>query len=128
MKILLDTNAYSDWRRSGDWNEAISTADEVLLPVIVLGELLYGFIGSTRKQENEERLWSFLKEPTVKVPVVDETVSRQYSLLKEQLRRQGTPIPENDLWISAILIGQGAILATSDAHFDQLPQLPRVSK
>lgn len=128
MKILLDTNAYSDWRRSGDWNEAISTADEVLLPVIVLGELLFGFIGSSRKQENEDRLWRFLKEPTVKVPVVDETASRQYSLLKEQLRRQGTPIPENDLWISAILIGQGAILATSDAHFDHLPQLPRVSK
>ena len=44
--VVLDTNAYSDWRRHGQWNRMISTATEVLIPAIVLGELRYGFQGA----------------------------------------------------------------------------------
>lgn len=60
MRILLDTNAYSDWRRNGHWNQVIATAPEVLVPSIVLGELRYGFRGALNSAENEDKLRIFL--------------------------------------------------------------------
>ena len=41
-------------------------------------------------------------------------------------RRQGTPIPVNDLWIAAVVMEHGLDLYSRDSHFDHLPQLPRV--
>ena len=43
LNLVLDTNAYSDWRRSGRWHSNIALANRVVLPVVVLGELLHGF-------------------------------------------------------------------------------------
>ena len=43
LNLVLDTNAYSDWRRSGRWLSNIALANRVILPVVVLGELLHGF-------------------------------------------------------------------------------------
>ena len=41
--LVLDTNAYSDWRREGKWASNLPSADNVIIPSIVLGELEYGF-------------------------------------------------------------------------------------
>lgn len=125
MRILLDTNAYSDWRRQGRWNDTIAVADEVLVPAVVLGELRYGFRGSARERENEGKLQAFLREPVVRVVAVDEPTSHGYALLKEHLRTRGHPIPENDIWIAALAMQYLATLLTSDAHFEHLPQVAR---
>ncbi len=126
MKILLDTNAYSDWRRSGRWNETITTASEVLVPVIVLGELRYGFHGAKRGAENEVKLRQFLLDPVVRVIVVGEATSRSYAVLKHFLRRVGNQIPENDIWIAALAVEHLVPVVTADAHFDALPQVSRI--
>lgn len=126
MKILLDTNAYSDWRRSGLWNDTITTADEVLIPAIVLGELRYGFQGAARGGENETKLQHFLRHPVVRVVEVGEATSRSYAVLKHYLRQAGTLIPENDVWIAALAVENLVPVVTSDAHFDFLPQVPRI--
>ena len=126
MKILLDTNAYSDWRRHGQWNQAISTAGEVLMPAVVLGELRYGFQGASKAVENETKLAQFLRHPAVRVVSVGESASRCYAHLKHFLRMQGCPIPENDIWIAALALEHAVPLLTSDAHFDHLPQVVRV--
>jgi predicted nucleic acid-binding protein len=42
-----------------------------------------------------------------------------------QLRRQGTPIPTNDMWIAALTSQHDLALCTRDRHFDRLPQIPR---
>jgi tRNA(fMet)-specific endonuclease VapC len=128
MKILLDTNAYSDWRRNGKWNRTISTASEVLMPSIVLGELRYGFQAATKAVENETKLAQFLRHPAVRVVSVGESTSRCYAHLKHFLRMQGSPIPENDVWIAALALEHAAPLLTSDAHFDHLPQVVRVAE
>jgi len=126
--LLLDTNAYADWRRHGRWNRMISTAREVLVPAIVLGELRYGFQGSARAVENEGKLARFLQHPVVRVVGVGDTTSRCYAHLKHFLRRQGTPIPENDIWIAALAVEHATPLLTADAHFDHLPQVARVAE
>ena len=49
MILVLDTNAYSAFQR-GDEKviEQLETADEVLVPSIVAGELISGFLQGTR--------------------------------------------------------------------------------
>ena len=41
------------------------------------------------------------------------------------LRRAGTPIPVNDIWIAAATIDAGAHLLTFDSDFDRIAQLDR---
>lgn len=43
--------------------------------------------------------------------------------LKAALRAQGTPIPENDLWIAALVRQHGLTLVSRDEHFDAVPGL-----
>jgi len=53
----------------------------------------------------------------------DEQTIEQYVSLFRQLRRQGTPIPTNDLWIAALVLQHGLVLCARDRHFDHLPQI-----
>jgi predicted nucleic acid-binding protein len=39
------------------------------------------------------------------------------------LRRAGTPIPVNDIWIAATTIDQGACLLTFDSDFERVAHL-----
>jgi len=43
-----------------------------------------------------------------------------------QLRRAGTPIPSNDLWIAALVVQNALALCTADHPFALIPQLTRV--
>ncbi len=40
-----------------------------------------------------------------------------------QLHQQSTSIPNNDLWIAALVVEHDLMLCTRDAHFRHLPQL-----
>lgn len=124
--ILLDTNAYSDWRRKNRWNEVISSAGVVMVPAIVLGELRSGFKASSREDENERKLAEFIADPVVRVLDVGESTSRAYAALKYYLKQSGTPIPENDIWIAALAVEHLTPVVTSDAHFCLLPQVARM--
>lgn len=55
----------------------------------------------------------------------DEDTAHHYARLFLQLRRQGTPIPTNGLWIAALVVQHDLLLLARDAHFDHLLQLPR---
>ncbi|WAC18640.1 type II toxin-antitoxin system VapC family toxin [Luteolibacter sp. SL250] len=123
--ILLDTNAYSDLRRSGKWLSATESASEVYLSVIVIGELRAGFMSGGKRERNELDLQRFLSKPTARVVAPNLQTTLYYSQLHLQLRLQGTPIPANDLWIAAIALQHQFWLCTSDAHFDHIPQLLR---
>ena len=46
--------------------------------------------------------------------------------IKNRLRKKGTPIPENDIWISAIAKQHDIILVTSDKHFEEVDDLKQV--
>ncbi|OQW99537.1 MAG: hypothetical protein BWK74_01955 [Desulfobacteraceae bacterium A6] len=47
-----------------------------------------------------------------------------FGWLKHQLKRAGTPIPINNVWIAAHAIGTGSTLITFDSHFDRILALP----
>lgn len=127
MRLALDTNRYTDLcRGTQPVVEAVELADEVWLPFIVLGELRAGFAVGTQGPRNEAVLRRFLLKPGVGVLYADDQTTHHYGGVYRQLRKQGTPIPTNDMWIAALVLQHSLVLCARDAHFDALPQLTRV--
>ena len=123
----MDTNRYVDFARSDKVVvEALECADEILVPLIVLGELRAGFASGARAATNEGGLRRFLLRPGVDLLNLDEQTTHHYSAVFRQLRQQGTPIPTNDMWIAALTLQHGLMLYSRDQHFDHLPQLLRL--
>lgn len=103
--------------------DRIGDAEAVLLPVTVLGELEGGFELGRRARENRVVLADFLAEPFVSLLPITRDVARHYGRLFARLRRAGTPIPSNDIWIAATTIDCGGSLLTFDRHFDAIESL-----
>lgn len=118
MRLLLDTNAYSALAR-GD-GEALATirdADELLLSVIVIGELRYGFQYGRQVKQNEVALADFMRRPFVVIVPVSDVTADRYARIAASLRRKGSPISQNDVWIAAQAMEHGANLFSFDKHF-----------
>jgi tRNA(fMet)-specific endonuclease VapC len=127
MRIALDTNRYVDMCRGEETTvNLVASADEVWLPFIVIGELRAGFVVGRRGAENERLLRRFLSKPGLDVLYADEQTTHHYASVFRHLRKQGTPIPTNDLWIAALVLQHDLVLASRDADFDHLPQIARV--
>jgi predicted nucleic acid-binding protein len=125
--MILDTNAVSDF---ADANQSLldhlqQSADDIHLPVIVLGEYRYG-VKSSRLHAARESWLDELEATAIVLAVTLET-SRIYADIRHELRVAGQPIPENDLWIAALARQHGLAILTNDAHFDQVSGLERIS-
>lgn len=123
-RILLDTSGYSALLR-GDARvlSRIREADEIVVTPIVLGELKAGFSMGKHKEKNRRELSRFLQSPRVTVLRLDEETSERYAVIVSSLRRAGTPIPTNDLWIAASAMQHGVAVLTMDSHFEKVPQI-----
>ena len=127
MRILLDTNRYRDFCDGVPESvERMQTAELIFVSFITLAELRTGFLAGTAEGTNERTLALFLNRPRLRILWPDEQTTHHYARLFLQLRRQGTPIPTNDIWIAALALQHDLFLFSRDAHFDQLRQLPRV--
>jgi tRNA(fMet)-specific endonuclease VapC len=104
----------------------LEEAEQVVLPFIVLGELRAGFAHGRRQAENERTLRRFLLKDGVEVLFADDQTTHHYAVVFQQLRKQGTPIPTNDMWLAALVLQHNLILHARDKHFDHLSQLVRV--
>jgi tRNA(fMet)-specific endonuclease VapC len=127
VRIALDTNRYTDLCKGvDDTVELVSTAEEVVLPFVVVAELRAGFAFGKRSAENERVLRRFLLKDGVSTLYADDQTTHHYAATYRQLRAQGTPIPTNDLWIAALVLQHNLSLHDRDRHFDHLPQILRV--
>jgi len=123
-KILLDTNAYISYLAGDDKVlEFLATADVVYISVFVAGELYAGFRGGTQYRQNKSQFESFLLKTTVEFLNATETTADLFGQLKDTLRKAGTPLPINDIWIAAHAMETGSVLITYDKHFAKLPGL-----
>lgn len=128
MRVCLDTSAYSRLMRNhGPLTELLESADEVLIPATVLGELHAGFEMGSRREANRRQLHDFLALPGVETATVTAEVAERYGILVQQLFRGGTPIPTNDIWIAAVAMENGARLVTYDPHFRHVQGLLTLS-
>lgn len=126
MRIALDTNRLTDlFQGDAALAERLGECDEVWLPLMVLAEIQAGFYGGSQQHRNELLLRSFLIRPTVGVLLPGRETAEFYARLFVQLKRAGTPIPDNDLWIAALVLQHDLVLITRDRHFESIPQLLR---
>jgi len=127
LNLALDTNCYTDLcRGEPQVAEVVEAAQAVWLPFIVVGELRAGFAVGQHGPRNEAVLRRFLLKPDVGILYADEQTTYHYATVYRQLRKQGTPIPTNDMWIAAVVLQHSLTLYDRDRHFDALPQLTRV--
>jgi tRNA(fMet)-specific endonuclease VapC len=84
-----------------------------------------GFTAGTRETTNEAVLRRFLLKPNVGILYPDDQTTHHYANIYRQLRKQGTPMPTNDMWIAALVLQHSLVLCTRDTHFDALGQLVR---
>ena len=123
-RLLLDTSAYSAMRRGDERLLApLREASAVCLTPVVIGELLYGFAAGGLERQNRALLREFLDSERVDVLTVDEETAERYAAIRAHLRRQGIPIPANDLWIAASAAQHGLVLITLDSHFRSVPHV-----
>ena len=123
-RFLLDTSAYAAFCRDyGDAKAAVREASELCMSPIVLGELRAGFLKGTRRAANERSLERFLASPRCNVLVIDEETAHRYALIHDYLRRAGTPVSPNDLWIAASAAQHGLTVVTLNGDFDRVPQV-----
>ena len=124
--MILDTNALSALLMGDqDLKALISAERELLIPAIVLGEYRFGLLQSRERARLESALEQVEARNTVLA--VDRTTARHYAEIRLALKKLGRPIPENDIWISALAKQHARSIVSRDAHFRQVPELVAVS-
>ncbi len=128
MRICLDTNAYSALGNGkAEVIRVLEMAEEVVVPAVVVGELVFGFLRGNRFRRNEDDLKRFLAQDGVHFTPVTPDIAERYGYVKAALAQKGRPIPENDIWIAATALETGTRLLSYDAHFDEIGGLVRIA-
>jgi tRNA(fMet)-specific endonuclease VapC len=124
--VILDTNGLSAVAEGDSAVEPIlRKAAQVAIPVIVLGEYRYGISQSRDRAHYEQWLAEYL--PKFRILDVDEQTTISYSTVRTELRKAGTPIPSNDIWIAALCRQHFLPLLSRDRHFDAVPGITRLA-
>lgn len=124
--VALDTNVISNLM-SGHIAEIAQTLDRIhayYVPWAVYGELLAGVQAGSNPAKYTAVLDDFLHKPYVTLSTVTaaETVP-YYAAIYHSLKRRGTPVSPNDLWIAAECAQQGLPLFTLDKDFSHIEQI-----
>ena len=117
-RIIIDTNVYVAFKRNvPDVMKVLRGVEYIGINTVVLGELHSGFKGGQKEALNIKELEEFLDTPRVNVIPIDEITAEFYSQVYWNLKRKGSPIPTNDMWIAASSLQHGLALFTLDTHF-----------
>ena len=123
--MILDTNALS---AAADGDPAVvpllAGADQVAVPVIVLGEYRYGIAQSRNRAIYANWLKGLINDCLVLD--VNEPTTFYYAEITLELKRQGKPIPTNDIWIAALCRQPALPLLSRDRHFDLVTGTKRI--
>jgi tRNA(fMet)-specific endonuclease VapC len=123
--MILDANALSAAADNDTRVIAVlAHADQIALPVIVLGEYRYGISQSRSRTDYESWLQGLLADCLVLD--VNERTTHHYAAINLELRRVGKPIPTNDLWIAALSRQHSMPILSHDRHFDLVPGNKRI--
>lgn len=99
--MILDTNGLSALAEGDPALESVlRRALQLAIPVIVLGEYRYGISRSRNHLQYEQWMTEYL--PSFRILDVDEKTTISYSAVRAELKKRGTPIPSNDVWIASL--------------------------
>ena len=123
--IVLDTNAIISLFDGNRYiADMLGEEQSVIVPSIVCGEFEAGAQGTSRRER--ESLAAFnrlLRLSHFSVAVISRRTSRIYASLHASLKKAGTPIPTNDIWIAAVTIEHEGVLLTNDRHLLSVERL-----
>jgi tRNA(fMet)-specific endonuclease VapC len=123
--MILDTNALSAAADDDPGAVAVlARAEQMVLPVIVLGEYRHGIAQSRNRASYENWLAGLLHD--CMVLDVQEPTSHHYAEISLELKRKGKPIPTNDIWIAALCRQHSLPLLSRDRHFDLVAGTKRI--
>src|SRR5437879_5482976 len=110
-RALLDTTIVIAYRAAEQSVvDRVESLDAAYVSAVTVGELAFGAHKSARPARQMEWLEDFTR--SVAILPCDAGTAYQYGMIRDALRRKGRPIPENDLWISAIALQHSLPLAT----------------
>ena len=116
--VLFDTNAYTSFKRNeAAIIEIVQHAELIAISPIVIGELIAGFDGGNKAQQNKTELQQFLESSRIVVYPITLDTSHFFSQIYCTLKNKGKPIPTNDMWIAAQALEHGCVICTHDKHF-----------
>jgi tRNA(fMet)-specific endonuclease VapC len=123
--VILDTSGLSAVA-DGDpaLEPVLRKAAQVAIPVIVLGEYRYGISQSRDRSRYEQWLSEYL--PKFRILDIDERTTISYAAVRMELKKAGTPIPSNDVWIAALCRQHSLPIVSRDQHFDAVQGLKRL--
>ena len=123
--MILDTNALS---ALAEKNPALlgqlKRTTRVAVTLISLGEFAFGIEGSRKHCELQRWLDAFLEKAEVLSP--DRGTVPFYAAIRMELKREGTPIPANDVWIAALARQHDRKILSQDHHFDLVTGVVRM--
>ena len=119
--IAVDTNVITALLRGE--NRDLPN-EELYIPYVVLAELQAGIAAGNNPQKNRPILDTFLKDKNITTsPGLVPEIITNYVEIYGYLRKKGTPISPNDLWIAAECMHLSMPLLTYDKDFDNVPQI-----
>jgi predicted nucleic acid-binding protein len=126
-RVVLDTNVVRGlFKGQRKIVSTLDNFDEIILPFAVVAELYSGYKVGDRYEKNKKIIDKFVNDNSVLVVFPDSKTLEIYSDFYLYLRKQGTPIPINDIWIAAITYQMSEKLYTLDKDFDNLPQIMKL--
>lgn len=129
MIHLLDTNILiyllkNRPPRMAERIDALADEDTLAMSFITWAELLQGAEGSQRPEATLAKLDALARQVQVLYPD-GPAICRHYAVQATALRRHGTPIGANDLWIACHALALGATLVTHNVReFQRIEGLP----
>lgn len=124
--MVIDTNSLIRLFKgtSRDISRGLMGARRLVIPLAVAGEFLAGLEADGSRTRKERELYDqLLSVPNTEVHRPTELTALYYAKIYNELRRRGTPIPTNDIWIAAETMELGGVLYSCDRHFDTIPLL-----
>jgi len=87
--------------------------DEILIPLVVIGELLYGAHRSSRRDANLARVRALREQ--FRVAAIDGALIERYAAVRAALEAKGRPKSDFDQLIASCALEHQAVLVTNDA-------------
>lgn len=122
MNYLLDTNHWSYLQRRHPnvlaRIAAIPADSTIYMPVVAQAELLAGVeaMSDGRRKVELRGLYEQVIASVAEVLPIDSRVAEHFASIFAQLRRDGSPIDTNDIWVAAIAMAHHLTVASSDMH------------
>jgi predicted nucleic acid-binding protein len=125
VALILDTKALSAAAdREPAALELVARAERLAVPVIVLGEYRLGIAQSRHYISYKNWLRDWITAVTVLD--IEEETTQHYAAVGLELKKKGTPIPANDLWIAALCRQYSLPVVSRDRHFDLAAGVQRI--